>query len=376
MKRFEEFLDKVALNRRSFVTSLAALGLVSANSRLAAGEASDASDDAAGAESGKRIDVHHHIVPASYVEAMNKAGYGTIGGVPFAKWDPAVLERSFEVLGISKAIVSVSSPGVAVDDPDLERELSRNLNEYCARLIADFAPRVGAFATVPMSSVDSAIAESAYALDELGLNGLCLFSSHMGRYLGSPELDEYMDYLHQRQAVVFLHPTLPLESLWPAVSIDPPLIEFVFETTRAISNMLYNGVFERFPGIRFIVAHLGGTIPFVSWRLKLFEHSARAEFKDFRRRCPRPVREYLAQLNYEIAVSCAPGNLQDVLSYVPRENLLFGTDYPFAAQSFIDINSAQPTDSGLFDRTGLEMLHFRNAERLFGLADKAAGTAT
>jgi predicted TIM-barrel fold metal-dependent hydrolase len=335
-----------------------------------AGTAADTGEGRVGTAG--RIDVHHHIVPAPYVEAMNRAGYGTIGGVPFPKWDPSVLERSFDVLGIGKAIVSVSSPGVAVEDRALERDLARQVNEYTAGLIRDFAPRVGAFATVPMSSVDAAIAEAAYALDELKLNGLCLFSNHLGRYLGDPELDEFMDWLHRRQAVVFLHPTLPLESMWPPVSIDPPLVEFVFETTRAIANMLYNGIYERYPGIRFIVAHLGGTIPFVSWRLQLFEHSARAEFQDFRKRCPRPVREYLAGLYYEIAVACAPGNLQDVLSYVPIEHLLFGTDYPFAAQSFIDINSAVPAESGVLDAAAVEKLHYRNAESLFGFGEFAA----
>jgi predicted TIM-barrel fold metal-dependent hydrolase len=299
---------------------------------------------------------------------MKAAGYGTIGGVPFPRWTPDNLERSFDILGISKAILSISAPGVAVPDSGREIEIAREVNEYCASLMKDFGDRVGAFGTIPMSDMNAAMAETSYVMDELALNGICLFSNHNGRYLGDPELDEFMDYLNQRKAVVFIHPTLPLKEMLPNVSLDPPLVEFVFETTRAISNMLYNGVLERFPDIRFVVAHLGGTIPFVSWRMGLFEHSPRQEFVDFRARCPKPVKEYLAQLYYEVAVSCSPGNLQNVLSFVPVDHVLFGSDYPFAAQSFIDINSANVAGSGVLDAAGLEKVNHLNAEALFGFS--------
>lgn len=364
MDYFDKLLKDFSLTRRGFVSSLAAMGVAASHRPLQA-QAPTAKMTSARPDAHNRIDVHQHIVPRFYVEAMNKAGYGTIGGVPFANWDPELLERSFETLGIKKAIVSVSSPGVAIDDHGLAVELSRQINEYSAALIRDFAPRTGAFATIPMSSNEAAIAETTYALDELGLNGICLLSNYLGRYLGDSSLDEYMEYLNSREAVVFIHPTLPMKEMWPDVSLDPPLIEFVFETTRAVSNMLFNGVFERFPGIQFILPHLGGTIPFVAWRMRLLEHSSRQVFKDFRERCPRPVHEYLASLYYEIALACSPGNLQDLLSIVPVEQVLFGSDYPFAAQSFIDANTHSLTHSGVLDEKGIEMVSFRNAERLF-----------
>jgi len=369
MKPIDDLLQKCSLTRRNFVSYLTALGV---GTTLAGGlgstraMAAASPEDAVEGKPKKRIDVHHHIVPRTYVEAMNKAGYGTIGGVPFPKWEPETLERSFDVLGISKAIVSISAPGVAVPDVGAEKEIARHVNEYSAELMRDFGSRVGAFATIPMSSVDSAIAESTYALDTLGLNGVCLFSNHQGVYLGDAALDEYMDYLNQRDAIVFVHPTLPLKELLPPVSLDPPLVEFVFETTRAVSNMLYNGVLERDPRIRFVLAHLGGTMPFISWRMGLFEHSPRQEFVDFRARCPKPVKEYLAGLYYDIGVSCSEGNLRNVLSFIPEEHVLFGSDFPFAAQSFIDLNTRSLMESGVLNQAGLEKVNSTNAERLFG----------
>jgi len=366
MKPIDELLNKCSLTRRNFVSYLTALGVGTTLASRSAKAAAASSAEAAENKPMQRIDVHHHIVPQSYVEAMQKAGYGTIGGVPFPKWDPERLDRSFDILGITKAIVSISAPGVAVPDVGRELEIARQVNEYCAELMRDFGTRVGAFATIPMSSVDSAVAESTYALDTLGLNGVCLFTNHNGRYLGDAELDEYMDYLNQRDAIVFVHPTLPMKEMLPPVSLDPPLVEFVFETTRAVSNMLYNGVFERYPRIRFILAHLGGTIPFISWRLGLFEHSPRQEFVDFRARCPKPVKEYLAGLYYEIGVSCSEGNLRNVLSFIPREHVMFGSDFPFAAQSFIDLNTRTLMESGVLDQAGLAQVNSGNAERLFG----------
>src|SRR5690606_28881468 len=365
MPGHDEFEREGSLSRRRFVAALAAVSTGLAGGRVPAARR-ESPEGVEASPAGGRIDVHHHIVPPFYVEAMNRAGYGNIGGVPFPRWGKADLDRSFDVLGIRKAILSVSSPGVAVEDTGLERELARRVNEYCADLVRAYGPRAGAFASIPVSSAKAAIEETGFALDRLGLNGVCLFSSISGTYLGDPRLDEYMEYLDSRNGIVFLHPTLPLERMWPDVSIDPPLVEFVFETTRAVANMLYNGIFERFPNIRFIVAHLGGTIPFVSWRLGLFEHSAREAFRDFRRRCPRPVSEYLASLYYEVAVSCSPGNLRNVLSFVPAEHVLFGTDYPFAAQSFIDLNSATLDEPGLLDATVLQKISHENAERLFG----------
>lgn len=361
-------LDRFAsITRRDALVAAAALGLTGQRTLGANPHAASDHEEPVAAGTARRIDVHNHAVPEFYVEAMEKAGYGSVGGVPFPKWKPSDLEVAFSRLEAQKIILSISSPGVMVKDPGQERDLARQLNEYLGRLIAGSAGRLGAFATVPMSDPRAAIAESKFALDELGMNGVCLFSSYEGRYLGDSAFEEYMEFLNQRSAVVFLHPTLPLQQLVPDIAIDPPILEFVFETTRAVTNMLFTGVLERFPQIRFIVAHLGGTVPFVAWRLQLFEHSARSEFKEFRRRCPRPVRDYLAGLYYEVAMSGSAGNLRNVLSFVPPDHILFGSDFPFAPPSMIDLTAQSITSSAGLDPAVVAMIEQGNAQRLFRL---------
>lgn len=356
-------LAKIAgLTRRDALAGLAGLSLPAARVRAAGSDGRAAEGPA---PPHRRIDVHHHVVPAFYVEAMRRGGYGDIGGVPFPRWQTADLDGAFAALSAQRIILSISSPGVAVNDAGRGQELARELNEYVASLARERPGRVGGFATIPLTTSQAASAETAHALDQLGLDGVCLFSSYAGRYLGDQAFDEYMAYLDQRAAIVFLHPTLPLPRLVPDTAIDAPILEFTFETTRAIGNMLFNGVLERFPRIRFIVAHLGGTIPFVAWRLQLFEHSARAEFQDFRRRCPRPVREYLAGLYYEVALSGGTGNLQNLLSFVPPDHILFGSDFPFAPPSLIALNSRTATDPATLGADTVAMIEYRNAERLF-----------
>lgn len=348
------------LTRRDALIGLASLSVAAVRARAAGTTAMDGP-----ASNRRRIDVHNHAVPAFYVERMRRAGYGDIGGVPFPQWQSADLEGAFASLAAQRLVLSISSPGVAVNDPGHEKELARELNEYLASLVRKQPDRLGAFATIPMSTSEAANSEAAHSFDKLGLDGVCLFSSYGGRYLGDPGFDEVMAYLDRREAIVFLHPTLPLPKLVPNTALDPPILEFVFETTRAVGNLLFNGVLERFPRIRFITAHLGGTIPFVAWRLQLLDHSQRAEFKDFRRRCPRPVREYLAGLYYEIAMSGSTGNVQNLLSFVPPDHILFGSDFPFAPPSFVALNTHAAMDPATLSAETVAMIEYRNAERLF-----------
>jgi predicted TIM-barrel fold metal-dependent hydrolase len=366
MRRGPDFQALFGRTRRAFVAGLLASGLLPRRRAMAAQAAAAPAPEPAAAP--RRVDVHHHIVPEFYVRAMTAAGLPTVGGVPYPRWNEERMLGALDSMRIWKAIVSVSSPGVAVPDPGMQRDLARQLNEYSADLARRHAARVGAFATVPLASPEAAIAEVGHALDRLRLAGVCLFSNYEGRYLGDPRLDELLAELDRRRAIVFLHPTLPQRALWPDLPFDPPIVEFVFETTRAITNLVFTGALERFPNIRFIVAHLGGTIPFVAWRLRLFEHSPREEFQAYRRRARRPVAEYLARLYYESAMAASPGNLADVLSFVPAQQLLFGSDFPFAAQSMIDLNTASPAQPGVLAADTLRMLEHDNAVRLFGLA--------
>lgn len=274
-----------------------------------------------------RIDVHHHIVPPDYVSALAKIGIADAGGRPFPRWDAKSTLAFMDRNGIATAIASISSPGVYFGDGGFARDLARRCNDRLARLVSDHPQRFGAFAVLPLPDVQAALREAEYALDALRLDGVGLLASIGERYLGDSEFDELYAELNRRQAVVFIHPTVPPGSKLAKLDMPGFLVDFVFDTTRAVAHLLYTGTLERYPDIRFILSHAGGTIPYVAWRISLMELNP-----TIRERVPQGVITYLKRLYYDTALSAAPYSLRSLQELVDTSQILFGSDYEFAPE--------------------------------------------
>jgi len=160
--------------------------------------------------------------------------------------------------GIATAITSIFSPGVYFGDSRFSRDLAKRCNEFSANLIRDNIGRFGGFAVLPLPDVKAALRELEYALDILKLDGVVLLTNVDGHYLGTSKFDELYSELKRRKAIVYVHPTVPSKGKFPKMSMPPGIIEFVFDTTMAISNLILNKTLRRFPNIRFIVSHAGG----------------------------------------------------------------------------------------------------------------------
>jgi len=275
-----------------------------------------------------RIDVHHHILPPDYVSALAKLGISGGGGMPFPRWDPASTLEMLDRQGISVAVTSVSAPGVHFGDDAFARELARRCNELSAKLVADHPTRFGAFAILPLPDVPGALRELEYALDVLKLDGVVLLTSHSdGRYLGDPLFEDVMAELDRRNAAVFVHPVVPKSS--ESIRLDVPgfAAEFVFDTTRAAINLIWTGTLERRPNLRIILSHAGGTTPYLAGRIGLL-----AALPQIRERAPKGPAHYLAQFNYDTALSANPNALRSLQELVGPEKILFGSDFPFAPE--------------------------------------------
>lgn len=275
-----------------------------------------------------RIDVHHHILPRLYTEALAKLGITGGGGVPFPAWDPASALAMMDRQGIATAVTSISAPGVHFGDANAARDLARRCNELSARLVADHPIRFGAFAVLPLPDVKSALFELEYALDTLRLDGVVLLGSQSdGRYLGDPLFEDLMAELDRRRAVAFVHPAVPKSSEALPLDIPGAAIEFTFDTTRAALNLVWNGVVERRPNLRFILSHAGGTIPYLAYRISLI-----AGLPRIRERLPKGALHYLKTFFYDTALSASPHPLRSLQELVPAEQILFGSDFPFAPE--------------------------------------------
>ncbi len=267
--------------------------------------------------------------------------------------------------GIAAAVLSmVFWSGLFGDANDVAaaRRLARSSNEGAAEAIRRHPDRFGGFACLPLPDVDGALAEIDYGLGTLGLDGVVLLTNANGIYLGDSLLDPVFDDLNRRQAVVFLHPTVPVCAGSTSLGYAPSLIEFVFDTTRAVTHLVLSGTLERCPDLRLIVPHAGGTIPFLADRIALIASRFVPGAAD---RAPAGVKAYFRKLYYELAISASPHAVASVLQLADPEHILFGSDFPALfeedVQSLIQALASNP----LLQPGDLEMIQRRNALQLF-----------
>jgi 6-methylsalicylate decarboxylase len=263
----------------------------------------------------RRIDVHFHLIPPFYHEAVYGAGRGPALG-KYPDWTPELALDVMDAHGIEVALTSLAQPGVGFGSEAGAQALARRCNDYAAELVARWPTRFGAFGTVPMWSIKGALEEIAYSLDVLKFDGVSLFASYGENFLGDPRFDPLFAMLNERGAVVFIHPGLHPSSM----------MEYLFDTTRAVVNLIFSGAVERFPRVRFILPHAGGLAPYFAWRLSV------SPMID--PRLPQLAREQvyaaLKHFWYDNALSPGEQTFGALDRVALRERIVFGTDYPFA----------------------------------------------
>jgi 6-methylsalicylate decarboxylase len=273
----------------------------------------------------RRVDVHFHLIPPFYREAVYAAGRGpAIGKYP--DWTPQLALDLMDAHGIEVALTSLAQPGVSFGDEASAQALARRCNDYAAELAARWPTRFGAFGTVPMWSIKGALDEITYALDVLEFDGVSLFASYGENFLGDARFDPVLARLNEHGAVVFVHPGLHPSSAALALPWPAFMMEYLFDTTRAVVNLIFSGAIERFPGVRFILPHAGGLVPYFAWRLSV------SPMID--PRLPQLSREQvyagLKHFWYDNALSAGEQTFGTLDHVALPERVVFGTDFPFA----------------------------------------------
>ena len=268
-----------------------------------------------------RIDTHQHIVPPRYRRWLLDKGL-TAGGRAIPEWSA---ESALELMGdnrIDTAIVSVSTPGVEpAVDLDGGRSLARELNEFTAGVVADRPGRFGFFATLTLPDVDGALREAAYALDELGADGVVLLANSRGVYLGDPAFDPLLEELNRRGAVVFVHPShLPAD---PVPGLPPYAVDFLLDTTRAALNLAHSGSMDRYPNLKIILSHAGGFLPYAAQRAANVA-SPQGEGND------DDGLRIMRKFYFDTALSSSPYALPSLLAFADPTHITFGSDWPYA----------------------------------------------
>ena len=295
-----------------------------------------------------RIDVHHHFAPPGYDE-VGAAARPAAAGWTIEK-DLADMERA----GITTAIHSTA--GAFLGDRDKARKQARIANEEAAKLVADYPGRFGSFASLPMPDIDGTLAEIAYAMDDLKADGAYMWTSWNDRYFGDPVFAPVYDELNRRKAVVFVHPAGPACCRDLVPGLRPADIEYGTDTTRAIARTIFAGTAKKYPDIRFIWSHAGGTMPFL---IERFTNAAREDFKQL---LPDGFLPEARKFYYDTAQATNRVPMTALKQVVPVSQIVFGTDFPYRRS--VDHVEGLRND-GVFNAAELAAIDYQNIGRLF-----------
>ena len=283
-----------------------------------------------------RIDVHSHFLGGVVSRWFESTGYRAKGGFRLPAWSAEAAVEFMARRGISSQVLSLPlSFGATPNQPEFATRFAREVNEAYAGLIKEYPDRFGAFAAVPMDSPDHALAEIEYALDILGLDGVLLTSNAQGHYLGEPFHEPILAELARRKVPVFLHPEDCPHVDELGFGRASAVVEFPFDTARTVTNAIYRGVFQRYPGLTLILAHCGGVLPMLGWRISALSML----------RGPKDagidsahIAGVLRRLYYDTALAGSRNSLQPTLTVTTPDHLLFGTDWPAAPEPVIADN--------------------------------------
>lgn len=291
------------------------------------------------------VDVHAHFQP-DVLRALGMPG-------PMAAWSVQKHLDDMGAAGVTRSLLSVTTPGVP-ETGERARTLARGINEDAAKLAADHRG-LGYFLALPMDDPDAALKEIEYGFDVLKAPGVGLFTSYGDAWLGDQRFDPVFQELHRRKAVVYVHPDTAncCGRLIPEVA--DTLIEYGTDTTRAIASYIYRGAARRFPDVRMIFSHSGGTMPFLIERFEGADRGPAAKAQ-----APDGFRATAARFFYDIAQSTHAVPSQALRQLVPVNHIVFGSDYPFRTT----LEHVQGLEAaGVYSAEELKGIHAGNVER-------------
>ncbi len=323
-----------------------------------------------------KIDVHAHTADRGYLDELTAlhgltAIPGDNGQTLLRKgqtsytwyresfFDIEARIRLMDEKGIDIRILSLSTPSVYDWPAEEQKRVARASNDTLAGVCAAHPDRFRGVAALPLADVAASIAEMKRCLDELGLAGIAIGSNIGGKPLNHPDYEPFWAEVNRRRVPVIEHPMFPLGAEHLNEFELPLRVGFVYDTTTAVTRMIYGGVFERYPDFPFVIAHTGGALLMMLERL---DNGYRI-FPDCRRHISRPPSTFARQLYYDTCAFGAPA-LMLARDVVGSDRLLWGTDDPF-----ISADSAH-VDALPIPAAEKEMILGGNAARIFGIGPK------
>ncbi len=323
------------------------------------------------------IDFHNHYYPPEYLDALrhgptavqlstDDAGNPVIGYpgdynvAVRGHRDVAYREEVLEREGVDMQVLTLTTPGTHIESPSRAAGLARLVNDAFAAVVGSRGKRFAALATLPLNDPAASAAELERAVTTLGLRGAMLFSNVNGVALADARYRPLYERADALQAVLYIHPIHPVGVAAMTEYWLMPLVGFPTDTTLAAAHLVFSGVVERFPRIRWVLGHLGGAIPYIAERLdRGFE-----AFPECRANIRRAPSAYLKEFYYD-TVNFDPGALRLAVEFAGPRQILAGSDYPHRIGSLRAMReSLGRLDVPAADRA---LMLGGNAARLLGL---------
>lgn len=307
------------------------------------------------------IDVHSHATLA--IDGMEA---GT--NLPYDVVPPWSVERALDIqgqAGIGSCILSMPDAGSHFDDATNVAR-SRLVNEFLVGVRNEHPAQFGAMAVLPVTTIDGCLEELSYALDTLKMDAVSLPTSVNNVYLGDSIFDPLFEELNRREATVFTHPVQAKASQAVSLGINQSMLEFVFDTTRMITNMIFSDAVRRFPKMKFIASHGGGTFPYLVSRLMTLEPLTGAGAGVGRQKLTaQEIKDGAGWFYYDLTAATSRAHLTALVEIVPASQLLSGFDIPFMPASTIAPAVDAVRDWDGFSEHDIEQVVHVNAAELF-----------
>jgi 2,3-dihydroxybenzoate decarboxylase len=296
----------------------------------------------------------------------------TVGDV-----DPAILRQviarlsdfgelrlaAMDKAGIARSVLGLAGPGVQVErDVVAARRNARAANDFLAAEIAKRPDRYSGLAHLPMQDAVAAADELERCVRELTFCGAMINGHTNGQYLDDPSLYPFWERAQALDAPIYLHPADPVtpsRALDGHTGLRRATWEWGFETGSHALRLVFGGHFDRFPGAKLVLGHLGETLPYLLWR---FDSRA----KLYGVKLAKPPSQYIKE-NIVVTTSgmCSAEPLTCAMSALGRDRVMFAADYPFESSE----EAAHFIDSVPLDDKTRNDICFNTAARYFKLSN-------
>lgn len=295
------------------------------------------------------IDVFTHILPPKYLEARDKksiGGWASAKGSKYVKAVPTLfdLDKRFKIMDrypdlLQVLTIAAPSPET-ITKPEDTVELAKIANDEMAELVVKYPDRfVAAVACLPLNDIDATLSEIDRAINDLRFRGIQVCTDINGKPLDSPEFMPIYEKMAYYDLPILIHPMR--EAVVPDYEGEEESKYLIWTrlgwphaTSTAMMRLVCSGILEKYPSLKFVTHHAGGTVPYLITRIGLLDNfnEMRMGYR-YEQRLTKSTVDYLRMFYNDTAVYGNTPSLMCAYAFCGADHLLFATDMPFDSQA-------------------------------------------